>query len=81
MFEALTRCHVNIPEVQRMKIVMKESNKLKPLCYFGLSSDPEQEVQLKVAKDKEIDWSSGSVYFTYPLRKQSIVCFGINDSS
>lgn len=44
MFEALTRCHVNIPEVQRMKIVMKESNKLKPLCYFGLSSDPEQEV-------------------------------------
>lgn len=63
-----------------MKIKMKESTKLKPLCYFGLSSDPDQEVQLKVGKDREIDWSSGTVYFTYPLRRQSIVCFGINDS-
>jgi hypothetical protein len=52
-----------------MKIVLKDSTKLKPLCYYGLSSDPDQEPQLKVGKDKEIDWPSGTVYFTYPLRR------------
>jgi hypothetical protein len=65
----MTRCHINIPEVQRMTINMKDSTKLKPLCYFGLSSGPDQEMQLKVGKDKEIEWPSGSVYLTYPLRR------------
>jgi hypothetical protein len=60
---------------------MKDSTKLKPLTYFGLSMDPDKDVQLKVAKDKTIEWPSGSAYFFYPLRKQSIVCFGSNDNN
>jgi alpha-tubulin suppressor-like RCC1 family protein len=32
-------------------------------------------------KDREFEWSSGSMYFFYPLRQQSIVCFGINDNN
>lgn len=69
IFDVMTRCHINMPEVQRMTIRMKDSTKLKPLSYFGLSNDPDQEVQLKVSKDKEIEWSSGSLYFFYPLRE------------
>lgn len=64
-----------------MTIKMKDSTKLKPLSYFGLSFDPDQDVQLKVEKDKEIEWPSGSAYLFYPLREQSIVCFGINDNN
>jgi hypothetical protein len=40
----MTRCHVEIPEVQRMTIKMKDTTKLKPLSYFGLSNDPENDV-------------------------------------
>lgn len=54
MFDAMTRCYINIPEIQRMTIKIKESTKLKPFCFFGLSSDPEGEIQLKVGKDREI---------------------------
>jgi len=77
----MTRSYINIPEVQRMTIKMKDSTKLKPLTYYGISNDPDKDVQLKVAKDKEIDWPSGSVYFFYPIMKQSIVGFGANDKS
>lgn len=54
MFNVMTRSHINMPEVQRMTIRMKDNTKLKPLCYYGISNDPDQEVQLKVSKDKEI---------------------------
>ena len=64
-----------------MTIKLKDSTKLKPLCFYGLSSDPEQEVQLKLGKDKEIEWQSGTVYFTYPLRKACVVGFGSNSYS
>ena len=64
-----------------MTIKLKDSTKLKPLCFYGLSSDPEQEVLLKLGKDKEINWSSGTVYLTYPLRKACIVGFGSNSNN
>lgn len=80
IFDVMTRCHIDIPDVQRMTINMKDSTKLKPLSYYGISNAPDKDIQLKVAKDKEIKWSSGSLYFFYPVRKQSIVGFGYSEN-
>jgi hypothetical protein len=44
IYDVATRCHVNIPEISRMTIKMKENTKLKPLTYYGVSNDPNKDI-------------------------------------
>jgi hypothetical protein len=69
VFDVMTRSLIQIPEAQRITVKFKDTTKIKPLCYIGVSNDPKTGVVLKGARDKEFDWPSGSVYLFYPVQK------------
>lgn len=80
-FDVMTRTHIDIPEVQRVKIIFKDSMKLKDMTFVGISNDPNSNITLKKLADKEFDWPSGNFYIFYPVQPQCVVGFGSNSSN